>query len=180
MERSISDYLPHFIRHTDDFEAICEGEQPEFEALWDEAERALSNQFIDTADGYGIGRFESLLRIVPKGTDSLEYRRQRVKAGWFAGLPFTLRWLKMWLECRSGGGGSVSVGDYMLHVTLDRERTEDCEKLKRELVPALSAICPANMGAELETKAAARAALRAGAYTECCVRAEVWPAGMGE
>ncbi|MBR2743454.1 MAG: DUF2313 domain-containing protein [Clostridia bacterium] len=176
MERRIIDYLPYFIRRFDVYEALCSGEQAEFESLWDETDRALSNQFIYTADEYGISRAEAMMGIVPKGTDSLERRRSRVSAMWFNDMPLTMRWLGLWLDKMCGTGAhSESADGYTLEVMLDGNALANAERLKTEIAPALEEACPAALLYKIGTRVKTSSRTGAGAYIEYKIRAEVWP-----
>ena len=59
--------------------------------VWNAAERVLYNEFIETADEYGISRFEKILNILPSKEDTLESRRARVQARWFNTIPYTMK-----------------------------------------------------------------------------------------
>ena len=80
MERKLINYLPYVVRDYAEFQGITGAEQPEFEAAWAAAEDLLSNQFIKTAGNLGLSRWEKILGITPKGTDTLDDRRFRVLA----------------------------------------------------------------------------------------------------
>ena len=83
-------YLPPFLQEYDTYRATLEAENPEFKIVWDAANRVLYNEFIATADEYGISRFEKLLKIYPSKEDTLESRRLRVQIRWFDELPYTM------------------------------------------------------------------------------------------
>lgn len=83
-------YLPPFLAEYDTLTRTLEAENPEFRIVWDAANRVLYNAFIETADEYGISRFEKLLKIYPSKDDTLESRRLRVQVRWFDELPYTL------------------------------------------------------------------------------------------
>lgn len=78
MERKLIDYLPYAMRDFKEYEGIMESEQPEFDQAWNNADDLLNNQFISTAGNVGLSRWEKILEITPKGTDSLEDRRFRI------------------------------------------------------------------------------------------------------
>lgn len=86
-------YLPPFIVEYKEINITLTAENPEFVLVWKAADRALSNEFIATADEYGIGRFEKILGIYPADTDTLEARRMRVQNKWFNAAPYTIRML---------------------------------------------------------------------------------------
>lgn len=102
-EVSLTEYLPEFLSGFSETKAALKAEEPEFELLWDSAERVLKNQFIETADEYGISRFESIMGILPSAEDSLEVRRARVSSKWLSALPYTLKMLVKKLFVLCGG-----------------------------------------------------------------------------
>ena len=83
-------YLPPFLAEYDTLTQTLKAENPEFRIVWDAGNRVLYNAFIETADEYGISRFEKLLKIYPSKDDTLESRRLRVQIRWFDELPYTL------------------------------------------------------------------------------------------
>ena len=50
MERKLIDYLPYVVQDFKEFQGITNGEQPEFDLIWDAHEQVFTNQFIDTMD----------------------------------------------------------------------------------------------------------------------------------
>ena len=88
---NLLEYLPPFLREYREMKAVMNAENPELSALYENADRVLNNEFIATADEYGIERFEKLLGILPSKSDTLESRRARVLSRWFTQLPYTLR-----------------------------------------------------------------------------------------
>lgn len=115
MDRKLSDYLPFVIRNYAEFQAITESEQPEFERAWAYTDDLLDNQFVATAGEMGLSRWEQILGITPKGTDTLDNRRFAILARLNEQLPFTLRRLQELLEVLCGEGGcTVAITDYTL------------------------------------------------------------------
>ena len=90
---SLLAYLPPFMQDFTEIAATLNAEDPEFVIMWDSADRVLKNQFIATADEYGISRFEKILKILPSKEDTLESRRSRVQNRWFNDMPYTMRTL---------------------------------------------------------------------------------------
>lgn len=84
-------YLPPFLQEFKENRETLEAENPEFVLAWNGADRVLKNEFIDTADEYGISRFEKILKITPQPNDTLASRRRRVLFRWFNKLPYTLK-----------------------------------------------------------------------------------------
>lgn len=102
-EVDLISYLPPFMQNYREPVAALEAETPEFQSLWQGAERALNNHFISTADEYGLSRYEKLLGIRPAEDDTLESRRIRVQTRWVSKLPYTLRALTEKIEGLCGG-----------------------------------------------------------------------------
>ena len=88
-EIDLVSYLPPFLAEFKEIAVTLEAENPEFVLVWNAAERVLKNEFIETADEYGISRFEKLLHIFPSTEDTLESRRARVQIRWFSSIPYT-------------------------------------------------------------------------------------------
>lgn len=90
-EVDLVSYLPPFLAEFVENAATLEAENPEFRLVWEGTDRVLKNEFIATADEYGISRFERLLHIFPSSDDTLESRRARVQTRWFNSIPYTWR-----------------------------------------------------------------------------------------
>ena len=90
-EVDLVSYLPPFMADFKEVAVTLEAENPEFKIIWDAANQVLYNEFIATADEYGISRFEAILRILPSKEDTLESRRARVQARWFNAIPYTMK-----------------------------------------------------------------------------------------
>ncbi len=95
-------YLPPYLKEYKELNAILDAENPELVLLWDAAQKVLKNQFIETADEYGIARFEKLLGILPSTSESLESRRSRVSSRWFDHIPYSLKSLILRLTVLCG------------------------------------------------------------------------------
>ena len=120
-EVDLVSYIPMFIAEYKETNATLRAENPEFRAAWKAADRVLYNEFIATADEYGISRFEKLMQILPYDGDTLETRRLRVQSRWFSMLPYTWRMLLQKLTILCGGDFEVSVpelGEYELHISV--------------------------------------------------------------
>ena len=119
MERKLIDYLPYVIRDYAEFQGIMGSEQPEIERAWDSVDDLFDNQFISTAGNMGLSRWEKILEITPKGTDTLEDRRFRILTRINEELPYTHRWLTNWLRSQCGADNPAPVVDgYTLWVSL--------------------------------------------------------------
>lgn len=137
-------YLPPFMQDYREIAETLNAEDPEFVLVWNGAERVLKNEFIATADEYGIAHFEKLLNILPSQDETLEQRRTRVQSRWFAQLPYTYRALLQKLAVLCGEGQftvSKDFDSYTLHIRTASESAE----LIDELDALLGSIVPANM-----------------------------------
>lgn len=134
-------YLPPFMAEYEEINAALTAENPEFTLLWDGKEKVLKNQFILTAEGEGLARFERLLGIVPSKLDTLESRRQRVLLRWFLQLPYTERMLLEKLVNLCGEGNFTFTKNYdcyqiRIEVSLELYgQVKELEELLERMVP---------------------------------------------
>lgn len=130
-------YLPSFMTEYKEPVLALEAENPEFDLLWIAKDQVLYNRFIETADEYGISRYESMLGISSTAEDTLESRRSRVRSLWFNTIPYTLKTLirKMIILCGEGNfeiRNDFEVG-YNLTVITDLELYGQVEQLEHIL-----------------------------------------------
>lgn len=135
------EYLPHVLREYQEMKGIMDGQQWLFTLLWDEMERIFENQFIETADAGGLERWERMMQLYPKGSDSLEERCFRIKTKWNQGqLPYTYRTLQQYLATVSGDFETrVDHNAYalFLRVRLEGFRRRDAlAEVLRKMIPA--------------------------------------------
>lgn len=141
MERQLIKYLPYVVRDYPEFQGITGSEQPEFERAWASADDLLNNQFISTAGSMGLSRWEKILGITPKGTDTLEDRRFRILTRINEELPYTLPQLRNILETLCGKdnySADVEEGTYQLLVKIGlaaKNNFTDVEALLNRVVP---------------------------------------------
>lgn len=142
MDRRLIDYLPPVLRDVLEFQVINEANEPEFALAWADLERLLANQFLDTADTLGVGMWERELGLKPKGTDTLETRKIRIRSMYNLERPYTLAWLRQW--CASVSEGlpyEIKLTDYTLEITTRWDRDGQVESIQNILAHAL----PANL-----------------------------------
>lgn len=149
-EVDLVSYLPLFLADYRETHVTLEAENPEFLRVWQAADRALKNEFIETADEWGISRFEKILGIRPYEGDTVEMRRTRVLSRWHNEAPYTMRMLGLKLERLLGGSGSFSLhpdfeDGYGLLVVIYSADDSQVEELKY----LLAAMLPVNMAAEI-------------------------------
>lgn len=133
MNRKLINYLPFIVRDYAEFQGITWAEQPEFENAWASVEKILANQFVRTADNLGLSRWEKILGIVPKGTDTLDGRRFRILARLNERLPYTLPRFRQMLESLCGTGNTsaeIATGTYRLRIWIVEEVLEYLPELR--------------------------------------------------
>ncbi len=130
-------YLPPFLQEYKEMAAIMNAESNELVIVWSGADRALKNEFIETADEYGIARFESILSILPYDGDTLETRRARVAARWFNTIPYTMKALIQRLTDFCGDADFTLTHNfdtgYKLELVVDLEDFGQVDELERLL-----------------------------------------------
>lgn len=140
-EVDLVSYLPPEIANFKETVAALEAENPEFVLVWKAADRVLYNEFIETADEYGISRFEKILNILPSTEDTLESRRARVQARWNSTIPYTLKTLVDKLAALCGDSNFTIVKDYPHYrITLEVElglygQVEELERIIESMIP---------------------------------------------
>ncbi len=75
MDRLLIDYLPNFMQEYKQIKEIMKVQQPQINAAWDNANKVLQEQYINTATDEGLKRLERIYNITIKETDSIETRR---------------------------------------------------------------------------------------------------------
>lgn len=146
MDRKLIDYLPPVLRDVTEFKAINNANEPEISLAWGGLDWVMANQFLDDADERGVSVWEQELKIRPKDTDSLAVRKARVKALWNRERPYTVPWLKNWLQGLCGPDGyEVTIVDYSVHIQLDYSVLPDAGRIAAEIMDLLLAVRPSNM-----------------------------------
>lgn len=144
-DRFLIDYLPPYMQEYLEIKAIMQTEQPEIDALWSAVEKAFADQFIMDATEYGVMRWESMLNITPKATETMEERKFRILARLNQELPYTLTRLKEMLTVLCGADGFVidlQANLYHIDIKLGVGNHSNYAEVER----LLNAMIPANMG----------------------------------
>ena len=145
-ERLLINYLPDVIKKIREYKLLTAAEQPGIDDLWREVVSVLDNQFFDTMTEYGISRWEKILAIVPKATQTQEERRFDVTARLAEQLPYTYRRLSTILTELCGESGYVlhlDITRYTLSVRLAltvSDNISSVESMLRRIAPANMAV----------------------------------------
>ena len=140
--RKLIDYLPSFLQGYRELDAIVKIEQPEINSLWDSAEQTLANQFISEATENGVKRWESMLGISPKGTDTIDERKFRILTKLNHELPYSLRKLEHALTNLCGVDGfyiEVFASEHHVEVKLalgNHNNYSEVENILNKMIPA--------------------------------------------
>ncbi len=144
--RRLLDYLPPVVRQVLDFQQISAATEPEIRLAWQAVERVLGRRFLAEADGAGLGVWERELGLFPKAGESLAARRARILAAWLRKPPYTLHWLRGWLDGICGAGNySVDVQDYTINIVLEYDQLNEPDFLLREILELLRPLRPSQM-----------------------------------
>lgn len=106
-ERNLIEYLPPFVAQYGEISEALKAENPEFNEVNVKIGEILDNEFIETADEFGISRFEKMLDILPYATDTLDDRRFRILSKFNESTPYTLRSLDDMLKNICGENGYI-------------------------------------------------------------------------
>lgn len=142
MDRKLIDYLPEHSQEILEMRVIMAAEQKEFERLWTEINNTKKDQFLVTATENGIARWEKMLKISPKATDTTEERRLRILAKVNEQLPFTKVTLAQSLTALCGEGGykmDIRYGEYRVRVLVAlaaKKMVDEVQKLLQRVLPA--------------------------------------------
>ncbi len=134
-------YLPPFMQEYQEIKEAYKAEEPEFAIVWDAVNRVLNNEFIETADENGIGRFEKILGILPFKEDTLESRRARVSSRWFNAIPYTMKSFLSKLAALCGETNFTVIKQFSLYrVYIDTNlelfgQVEELEKVIQLMMP---------------------------------------------
>jgi hypothetical protein len=152
LERKLIDYLPPVERDIAEFDAILTmAEQPEMSTSWDAVHDVLNDQFISDATENGVSRFEKIMNIIPKATESLDSRKFTLLARVSEQPPFTITTLKKQLETLCGEDNYEVFRDVdakILYVRIAIAAKSDFN----DVGILLNRVVPANMEIDLSVK----------------------------
>jgi len=142
--RRLIDYLPNFMQEYREIGVIMETEQFEIDRLWMHTENAFADQFILEATENGVKRWESILGISPKDTDTLDVRKFRILTRLNQELPYTLRKLEQALTSLCGNNMfSIELDSAKYHIEVKLGLVN--ESGYQDVVDVLMKMIPANM-----------------------------------
>lgn len=141
-DRFLIDYLPPYMQEYLEIKAIMAAEQSEVEDLWSAVERILGDQYILDASEYGVMRWEGMLNISPKATETLDERKFRILTRLNQELPYTLAKMKEMLTVLCGADGfsiDLQPNQYHINVKLaigNHNNYGEVQKILDKMIPA--------------------------------------------
>ena len=141
-DRLLINYLPPYMQEYMEIRGIMQAEQPEVDSLWSSMETVFANQYILDATEYGVKRWESMLGISPKDTDTLDERKFRILARLNQELPYTLTKLKEMLTTLCGADGfsiNLNAAQYHIEIKLglgNKNSYGEVQNLMKKMIPA--------------------------------------------
>lgn len=119
-ETDLCQYWPEWFRRILDFQALCKTEGEELRAMAAAMGIVHQNLFVQTMDEDTTAEWEAILHIVPNPvTETLEFRRDRVRNRLSLRPPFTLTFLYQRLDALFGPGNwevEVDYPNYTLYI----------------------------------------------------------------
>ena len=117
MEADIRDvrierYFPDVLSSADDFKALAAAVDPELIGVWKALWKQMLNTFVYDLDTDGAARWESMLKLYPASTDSLDARKRAILARINSALPYTFKNFQSLLDSVYGSGNAVESVDY--------------------------------------------------------------------
>lgn len=139
------------LREINEFQQICSAEEAELTELRNELSGIVGDNFVQSLSESGCARWESMLKITPKATDSVQDRRFRILAALNQDTPYTMRGLRQQLEILCGADGysaELDANRYSLAIRLALTAKGQFDEVQN----LLARILPANICAEITLK----------------------------
>lgn len=124
---------------------IAKSVNPEFSLLWSRIRQFLNDCFVETAQLYVIERWEKIVGIVPKVTDTLDERRARILYMMQVTLPYSEGTLKHIYLAGIVGEGNYKVTVDPVNCTIEVLLNPAKQTQWDDVAQMLDTILPANM-----------------------------------
>lgn len=138
MDRNINliNYLPPILQNKMEYIEICKTQNNEFIFLWSKINDALNDQFLSDLTINGVKRWERIMKITPKSSETLEDRRFKIINRYLNKLPYTMTTLKQLLNTLCGENGYKVEYDnltYTLKIRLELTVKNQLDEVIRNL-----------------------------------------------
>lgn len=143
--RKASSYVPRIYSGFTEMESLIVAEDSILDTAEAEKKNVENNQFVLTANEYGIEQYENMLGIIPNpSTETLQFRRDRIINRLSMTPPFTFRFLKKKLDEIIGDGRWKAYIDFSTY-TLYVESSASNQIWFEEIIITMSNLKPANI-----------------------------------
>lgn len=141
----IESYAPEFLKDYEEIRTIYSCENIELEKIWKMLYSILDNAFVETANEYGVERWESIIGITAnKSVESIQFRKERILNRLTMMPPFTIRFLRNQLDTVIGIDKYEVYVDYA-NYTLYLESSAINQNWYEEISFTINKIKPANI-----------------------------------
>lgn len=141
-------YLPPVLQELEEIQRIMNTESEEFNILVKEYQNLLNDQFVHEATENGLSRWEKILKINPKPTDTLESRRWEILNRLNIKIPYSWTMLKNKLYAMYGDRYTMKLISDTYTIQIRVPQVSDSEL--RSTFTMLEVIVPANMIIDLK------------------------------
>ncbi len=150
---NLGEYLPPPVAEAEEFKALVNTENPEFNIILEELKTAYKELFILTAENWGLEMWEKALDIIPESTenseDVLRQRRAEILSRLYTGTPYTFRRVYEIL-CELCGGSDYIKMEYSDNdYTLDTLLSLKVKNLQKTILELLERLTPANISLKM-------------------------------
>lgn len=145
---NIERYFPPAVAETKQFQEIAKAENPEVDRLKENLTNIFSDTFVSRATANGAQRWEKILDIAPKGTDSLLSRKYRILARLGETPPYTYSYLIQYMNSVCGEGNysmELKHLEYKLITHIFSNKVKAESKLLSVVKEAFRRMMPTNM-----------------------------------
>ncbi|WP_270943169.1 putative phage tail protein [Romboutsia lituseburensis] len=138
MLRSINliNRLPPKLQDKKEYIQICQTQDKEFVFLWNKIDDCLKDQYLHELTLNGVKRWEKIMKITPKASETLEDRRFRIINRFLNKLPYTMTSLKQILNTLCGENEytiDYDIATFTLKIRLNLTVKNQLDEVKRTL-----------------------------------------------
>jgi hypothetical protein len=148
-KRYLLAYLPPYVQEYAEVREALNALQHEIDDGWKALEDVLNDFFIMSATENGVIRYERMMKITPKDTDTLDERKFRILTKMNQELPYTLTKLKESLTTLCGAGNfyiDLQPANYHIEIKLALSNKNNYG----EVVDLLAKMIPANLTSHVQ------------------------------
>lgn len=134
--------LPPFLQNKEEYIQTFKTKDVQFILLWEKINECFKNLYLHELTEYGVKRWEKIMRITPKASDTLDDRRFRIINRYLTNVPYTYRKIKHILNTLCGENGyklELNHINYELRVKLElysKKQIDEVKVILRRIIPA--------------------------------------------